>query len=394
MTGTFATWVRRFRTPGVVVFATMDALDSMARAMLVTVVPLQAFDAFHDARDVSLVFTLGGVAGFVALFAIPRLIRILRRRAVFMLGELLVVVVCGALATATQVGVAAGIFLRTFATSCITVTFSLYILDTFHKRDFVRLEPIRLAAVAGPWTIGPFLGVWLYDQVSPLATYALSAFCALMVLGYFLWLGLREGAGTAAPRTPRSAAASIARFVAQPRLRLAWILIFGRSCWWSMFFIYLPLYMVSAGAGEQAAALIISASSVLLVASPAVGWLARRFRLRPVMLVAYIGCGVVSIVAGLTAHDPWLTGGLLLFAALGPVCLDSLAPITYYRAVHAYERAEMTTVYITWRDVSNLATPALGALVLSFLPLPWVFVTIGGTMFVFAWFTRYVPRGM
>jgi len=389
-----STWIRRFRTPGIFVFATMDGIDSMARAILVTVVPLQALDAFKDERDVSLVFTLGGLAGLIALFAIPRLIRLLRRRTVYIIGILLVIVVCGALATATQVGVAAGIFLRTFATSCVVVTFSLYILDTIRKRDFVRLEPIRLAAVAVPWTVGPYLGVWLYVAVSPLATYAFSSACALLVLAYFLWVPLREGAGPGAGRKPRSARASIARFVAQPRLRLAWLLTFGRSCWWSMFFIYLPLYMVRAGAGEKAAALVISASAVLLAGSPAVGWLARRVRLRPVMFGAYVGCGIVSIVAGLTARDPWLTGGLILLASLGPTCLDSLAPITYYRAVHPYERADMTTVYITWRDISNLATPALGALVLSFLPLPWVFVAIGLLMFVFAWFTRWVPRGM
>ncbi|MSP82055.1 MAG: MFS transporter [Alphaproteobacteria bacterium] len=387
-------WVQRFRTPGILVFATLDMLDSVTRAMLVTVIPVQALATFKDERDVSLVFTLGGIAGFVALFAIPKLIRLIRRRSVFILGILLVIAVCGGLASNTQVGVAAAIFLRTFATSCIVITFSLYVLDTIHKRDFVRLEPARLAAVAVPWTIGPFLGVWLYDEIAPIAPYVFSTASATFVLLYFLWLRLREGSGEGAARPPKTAVASIRRFVVQPRLRLAWLMTFGRSCWWVMFFIYLPLYMVRSGAGEQAGAIIISASSIMLAASPAIGWLARRFRLRPVMFTAFVGCGLASIAAGMTAHDPWLTGGLLLLAALGPVALDSLAPITYYRAVHPYERAEMTTVYITWRDISNLATPALGALVLSFLPLHFVFVAVGLLMFGFAWFTRYVPRSM
>ncbi len=394
MTLTASALVQRFRTPGIVAFATLDMLDPMTRAILVTVVPLQALATFKDERDVSLAFTLGGVAGLIALFSIPKLIRLLRRRTVYIGGVLLVLVVCGALATGSQVGVALAIFLRTFATSCIVVTFSLYILDTIHRRDFVRLEPIRLAAVAVPWTIGPYLGVWLFDTIDPDAAYALSSVCALFVLAYFVWLGLREGAGEGSARPPRSSWASIRRFVAQPRLRQAWLLTFGRSCWWSMFFLYLPLYMVRSGAGEQAGALVISISSVMLAASPVFGWLARRYRLRPVMFVAFVFSGILSIAAGLTAHDPWLTGGLILLAALGPVCLDSLTSITYYRAVHAYERAEMTTVYCTWRDISNLATPAVGAVVLSFLPLPWVFVALGLLMFGFAWFTRYVPRGM
>jgi len=187
---------------------------------------------------------------------------------------------------------------------------------------------------------------------------------------------------------------SIARFAKQPRLRLAWFLAFGRSSWWSMYFIYVPLYMVQAGAGEKAGAFVVSAGNAVLLIAPVFGWLARRFHLRPVMMTAFAASGVVTIAAGLAGASPLIAAALLLVATVGLVCLDGLTVIPFYRAVHAYERDEMTTVYMTWRDISNLATPALCAVVLSFGPLPWVFVVMGALMFVFAYYTRYVPRGM
>ncbi|MEX2649944.1 MAG: MFS transporter [Alphaproteobacteria bacterium] len=394
MASTVSRWVERFRTPGVLVFVTMDTLDSFARASLVTVVPLQALAAFKSERDTSLAFTFGGVAGLIALFAIPWLTRTFRRRSVYTLGVLLVIATSAALATATQVGVTMAIFLRTFATSCIVITMNLYVLEFIRKRDFVRLEPLRIMAVGVPWTLGPYFGVWLYTEVGPLAIYGFSAACALVVLAYFWWVPLRGRPGSTGSRPPRTPTRSIARFAKQPRLRLAWLLAFGRSSWWSMYFIYVPLYMVQAGAGEKAGALLVSAGNALLLIAPVFGWLARRFHLRPVMMTAFAASGVVTIAAGLAGASPLIAAALLLVATVGLVCLDGLTVIPFYRAVHAYERDEMTTVYTTWRDISNLATPALCAVVLSFGPLPWVFVVMGALMFVFAYYTRYVPRGM
>ena len=387
-------WKRRFNRffkPGIVVFATMDALDSMARASLVTVLPLLALDVFGDSRDVSLAYTLGGVAGLLALFTIPWLTRRFRRRFVYTLGVLLVIAGAVAMATASQVGVTAAIFLRTFAASCVIVMMNLYVMEFIRRRDFVRLEPIRLVAVAVPWTAGPYLGVWLYQEVSPFAAYGLSAACATLVLAYFWSLPLRGGAG--ANRPPQAPWRHVLRYAAQPRLRLAWLLAFGRSSWWGMFFIYAPLYMVESGASQTTGALLVSIGNAALLIAPLFGWLARRYGLRRVVRLAFLVLGVLTVAVG-AAPSPLAGGALLVAGAVGAVCLDGLVIVTFYRAVHAYERAEMATVYSTWRDISNLAMPALAAVLLSFGPLSWVFVAMGASMFVYAWSSRYIPRRM
>jgi hypothetical protein len=61
-TDTFA-WRRAFIRPGPVVFASLFALDSMARATLSTVIPLQAYAVLGSARNVSLLFFAVGWVG-------------------------------------------------------------------------------------------------------------------------------------------------------------------------------------------------------------------------------------------------------------------------------------------------------------------------------------------
>ena len=57
---------------------------------------------------------------------------------------------------------------------------------------------------------------------------------------------------------------NIGRFVGQPRLRLAWLIAFGRSCFWTTFFIYVPILMVVTGEGRLAGGLLVSAGNALL----------------------------------------------------------------------------------------------------------------------------------
>ena len=50
-------------------------------------------------------------------------------------------------------------------------------------------------------------------------------------------------------RRPPNPLHFVPRFWRQPRLRLAWILALGRSAWWTMFFIYAPIYCIESGLG-------------------------------------------------------------------------------------------------------------------------------------------------
>src|SRR3546814_7761975 len=47
-----------------------------------------------------------------------------------------------------------------------------------------------------------------------------------------------------ATRKPPMPWDNIRRFLAQPRLRLAWVIPFARSAFWTTFFVYPPLYIV------------------------------------------------------------------------------------------------------------------------------------------------------
>ena len=108
--------------------------------------------------------------------------------------------------------------------------------------------------------------------------------------------------------------------------------------------------------------------------------------------MSYIGCGVFSIAAGFMASEPWVAIALLWVAALTATMVDGAGNVPFLRAVHPFERSEMTSVFMTFRYATSLLTPALFAIVLAVLPLDFVFVVGGGVAIVMGLLSTYLPR--
>src|SRR5690606_31611083 len=107
--------------------------------------------------------------------------------------------------------------------------------------------------------------------------------------------------------------ANIGRFIAQPRLRLAWMIAFGRSCYWTTFFVYGPLLMVVTGQGELAGGLLVSAGNALLFFAVFWGRAGKRYGLRNVITFSFLAMAASLWVAGAVGEAaPLITAALLL----------------------------------------------------------------------------------
>ncbi|HXV25337.1 MAG TPA: MFS transporter [Alphaproteobacteria bacterium] len=380
-------------TPGPLVLALLYSLESLARSLMATVIPLQAYQLLKDPASVSALFAAVGLLGLAFSFAIPALIRWTARRHVYRIGGAALILAAALIASATLLGQASGMLARLFAIACLNVTFNLYLTDLVARRGLSRAEPLRLAFSAGAWTIGPFLGVWMQGRWGIGATAAASAACALFMLLYFTYLRLGERIPRVTQLPPVAPWPTIRRFLKQPRLKLGWVIPFGRSCWWSVLFTYGPIAMVAGGAGEAAGAALVSLSNALLFLSPLFGKIGALIGLRAAIAASFLCLGLTTMAAGF-APSPYAAMAMLLVGSIFATQLDAVGNIPFLRAVRSTERAEMVTVFRTYIDLSDLIPVAIFTLLLRWLPVETVFLVTGAAMAAFALFARYVPRGM
>jgi MFS family permease len=380
-------------TPGPLVLALLYSMEALARSLMATVIPLQAYALLKDAASVSALYSVVGICGMALSFAIPALIRLTRRRHVYRLGGAVLILSAVLIATSTLMGQASGMLARIFGVACLNVTFNLYLTDLVGRRNLVWAEPLRLAFSAVAWTLGPFLGVWLQSRWGIGAASVASASCAVLLLLYFTHLRLGERIPRTTQPAPVAPWSSIPRFIKQPRLRLGWVIPFGRSCWWSVLFTFGPIAMVSHGASKTTGAALVSLSNVLLFFGPLFGRLGAWLGLRTAIIASFLLLSLSTMAAGLVQGSTALMA-LLLVGSIFASQLDSVGNIPFLRAVRASERAEMVTVFRTYIDLSDLIPVAIFTVLLRFLPMETVFIVTGAAMLIFAAFARYIPRGM
>lgn len=388
-------WLPAAPAPGISVFAGLYLIETFTRASITTVVPLQAFDLIRDGQRVSFLYTAVALAALGISFFIPLLIRLASRRWVYTIGALCFIAASVLLVTMTVAGQVGGMLARVAGTACLNVTLNLYILDHIRKRDYVRNDSARLGLSVLGWTAGPYLGVWLYTHHGPEAAYGLSAALACVLIAVFWYLRLKEGTPIRAARmkAPRPSQ-YLGRFMGQPRLRLAWLIAFGRSSYWSTLFVYGPILMVAGGLGSEAGGLLVSAANALLISILVWGRAGERFGVRRLATFGFSMAGVILLAAAWSGEVyPLATAGLLLGATLFIIPLDAVGGVPFYRAVHSAERAEMTSVYRTYLDIGELLPPLIYGLLLGVFGLGAVFAALAGLQIFCAAMTwRYVHK--
>lgn len=390
-------WLPAIRPADARTFASLYAVESFARATITSVIPIQAYEILRNEQTVSILYTLVSLLGLSVTLFMPLLIRRFARRWVYTAGAGLLAVGSAFFVTHTLAGQFAGMLCRVMGASALSITLNLYIMDHIRKTDFMQAESLRMAWSMFAWTSGPTLGIFLYTHLGIYAAHGAVVFFAALLTALFWYYRLGDNP-LIAPGRSRAAnpLANIGRFVAQPRMRLAWLIAFGRSCFWTTFFVYGPLFMVIAGEGELAGGLLVSAANGLLFLAIFWGRGGRRFGVRRIIPLAFFMMALMLYMAGAVGTAaPLLTAALLLVGAVFTVAIDALGSTVFLRAVRSYERPQMAAVYRTYLDFSEFTPPLVYSVMLSFFGLGSVFATLGVLLTVcgiVAW--RYLPKGM
>lgn len=390
-------WLPALRAPGAKTFASLYAIESFARALVSSVIPIQAYELLHSEQKVSLLYTAVSVCALIITLAIPMLIGVLARRWVYSLGALLLIIGAISFLTDTLPGQVIGMLARAGGSGALAITLNLYIMDHIRKTDFVQAESLRMAWSTFGWMGGPAAGVLVYTNFGLLAAHGLSALCSITLLALFWYYRLSENSVIRPGKTkPASPLKNIGRFVSQPRLRLAWLIAFGRSCFWTTFFVYGPILMVVTGEGKLAGGLLVSAGNALLFTAIWWGRIGGRFGSRRVMALAFFAMTASLLLAGVAGESlPLLAAVFLLVCTFFAIALDALGSNAFFRAVKPRERAEMTAIYRTYLDLSDLLPPLIYSIVLGFFGLGATFVTLGVFCAICGALTwRYLPKSM
>lgn len=377
-------WLRHAPAPSVRGFARLAGLEAVVRGILISVFPLVLYRALGDAGRVSAVyFALGGLS-LTAGLMVPWLIRYVPRRIAYTVGASGYVLGAGLAVLGSPAAVVAALAVNMMATVVTFICFNAYILDYIARIELGRCETSRMFYSALGWTAGPMTGVLLMRVWAP-APFVISALAALAMLALFWRMRLGNGKLITRARVrPASPLAYLPRFFAQPRLIAGYLFAVIRSCGWWVYVVYLPIFAIESGLGDQLGGIMLSVTNGALFGAPVILiWMQRR-SVRGAVRSGFLAAGLCFTLAAMTASVPVAALGCLFAGSLMLITLDICAGLPFLMAVKPSERTEMSAIYSSFRDVSGILTPGAAWLVLTVAPLAGIFAA-GGVALLGAW---------
>jgi MFS family permease len=355
-------------------------IEAIARGILVSVFPIAVYNALQDATLVSEVYFVIGIASLITGLLVPFLTRYIARRWLYITGILMFIFGCLLASTGTAIWIVTALFLITTATVVMFVCFNAYILDYIRKIQLSECETSRMFYSAIGWTIGPALGVFLYTWWPP-APFVLSAIVLIALLGQFLYMRLGNGRLITKAKAPQPNPFSyIPRFFVQPRLLAGWLFAVLRSCGWLVYIVYLPIFAIENGLGEQIGGITLSIANAALFLTPfMLRWMQKR-SIKYAVRIGFLVSGVLFCIAGLVAGIPKLAVACLMLGSFYLILLDICAGLPFLLSVRPFERTEMSAIYSGYRDIAGIATPGAAWLVLLVSPISGIFLAAGASL--------------
>lgn len=373
------------RKPGAKAFATLSGVENMIRGTLLSVFPLAMYAALGSAEAVSQVYFLVGLGSLTVGLLLPWVNRLVPRRWLYTLGAAFYFV-GGLVGAQGGAGVVLALVLCSLGTVICFICLNAYVLDYIGKNDLGRTETLRMFYSAASWTLGPVAGVALMNLWAP-APFVLASIFALVQMAVFWALRLGNGKliQKARGRAPNPLA-FLARFFAQPRLIAGWLFAVLRSCGWWGYIVYLPIFAIESGLPRPLGGILVSATNSFLFISPLMlRWVQRR-SVRAAVRTGFFISTTGFVVAALSPLPVVAVAGLFI-ASVFLILLDVSGGLPFLMAVKPSERTEMAAVYSSFRDVSGILTPGVGALILIVAPIQGIFAAVAvglGAMFVLA----------
>ncbi len=371
------------RTPSARAFAALSGIEALIRGTLLSVLPLALYSHLGDARTVSVVYLAVGVTSLVFGLLLPWINRLVPRRWLYTLGAGLYLLGCGIGSLGGEFVLPALLFC-TLATVTCFVCLNAYVLDYIAKVELGRTETLRMFYSAFAWSAGPVTGVMLWQIWAP-APFLLGGVFALVLIAVFWWLRLGNGKLIARARAPApNPLAFLGRFVAQPRLIAGWMFAVLRSCGWWVYIVYLPIFAIENGLPERLGGTAVSLTNALLFTTPLILRWVQRGSVRRAVRTGFLFAGAGFVLAGLLPLPVTVVTSLLL-ASCFLILLDVAGGLPFLMAVKPSERTEMAAVYSSFRDVSGILTPGLGALILLVAPVQGLFFAAGAGLLAMYW---------
>jgi MFS family permease len=275
---------------------------------------------------------------------------------------------------------------RALFTLIVGIVLSLYIRDTAKAHQLGLAEGRYYLYANIGWLIGPIIGGYLGQLISRDAVFVFSALLYLTSFLIFQHQHFKKHPlikHKKEKQTANELFSNIKYFFKIKELWKVYAIAFGLNYWWAVSSIYIPLYIISNGFGDNVVGWVVAGGILPLVLfEKLIGKLADKHGLRIYLAIGFLILALVTVFFNLISFVPIV---LILMAVvnLGAALIEPLQETYLFKIIKKKDEERFYGVYNTADPLANILGPLIAAGFILMWGLPGVWYGSAAILLIF-----------
>lgn len=240
------------------------------------------------------------------------------------------------------------------------------------------------------WLIGPLIAGFLAEKYGTNKVFLFAA--AFVFLSMFLFKIFRIKDNRTEKKADKNLIKVVIDFLKNKDRLLIYILSGGITFWWTLIYIYVPIYIIESGLNDIVIGYFLSAVIIpLVLLEYYFGKLSARIGFKKIFFIGYLIPAIIAIICFFIGNL-YLVLSLLVLASVGIAMLESTTEAYFFDLITKKQRDKYYGPYNTTIDLNGGISLLLSAIVLLILPFKFIFIFIGASMFIFAFLSLKIKN--
>ena len=359
----------------------VDLFISLAAAMVNTIWAVYLYSFLQSNVAVGFFSALLTVVGFFSYFLFIPLMEKADKGKIYFYAGIMYFISYLLFAINRNVYVLLGLAIITTVLISIKVTcFGIIVRDSSEKNNLSKNEGIVYTFFNLAYVIGPLLAGYLTTYFDTSIIFYVAA--GFIIIGLVLFKSAKIEDKGGKKKIDKSMIKNFFDFFRSKDRIVAYLLGAGVSVWWMLIYLFVPLWMLESGFQEFHIGYFMFAVAIpLILFEYLFSRMTNKKGFKKMFLMGHIILAVIAVVCFFMTNDLAILG-LLVLASCGIAMTEPTTEAYFLDILRGKEQYRFYGPYNTALDVGSFIGKIAGSVTLIFLPFKFIFLVIGGIMFL------------
>ena len=263
-------------------------------------------------------------------------------------------------------------------------SFNIIFRDNLKDKDLNEKEGLMYSVLNLGWLVGPLIAGFFMVRFGLSSVFIFASIFFAIALLLFLAMNLKD-IKKERVKIDDNSWKNFFDFVKNKKQHQPYLVSFGLQVWWSMIYVYVPLFIIMNGLKEPAVAIFMSLVVLpLILMEKHVGKWSARIGLKFFFAKGFLGLAILSLIL-FFVQDITLQLGFLFLGSLFASFIEPLQDTFFFKRTKKLEEEKYYPLFQTARDTGGLLGKLLFALILLFLDYHFVYLAMFVLMSFFAY---------